>query len=98
MPALGARRTEEEKMKEDPHCYIVSFQTEPFRQTTRHHWLICRDHQPNEMVSWGHAPTLELAQAAAQKEIQDLSSGQSQGGQASCSLKHSTNWVSRKKY
>ena len=86
------------KMKKDLHSYVVSFQAEPFRQGTRHHWLICREHQPNELVSWGHAPTLELAQAAAQKEVQDLSSGQSQGGQAVCTFKDSPSWILRRKH
>jgi hypothetical protein len=86
------------KMKKILHCYTVSFQHEPFRQGTRHYWLICRDQQPNEMVSWGYAPTVEMAQEAARKELEDLSSGESQGGQASCSVKPSTNWISRKRY
>jgi len=85
-------------MKKAFDCYVVSYQTEPFRQGTRHHWLICREHKPNELVSWGHAPTLELAQAAAQKEVQDLSSGQSQGGQAISSFKDFSNSLLRRKY
>lgn len=95
---VGLRLAEPTKkfaMKQDLHNYVVSFQTEPYHQGTRYHWIICREHNPDELVSWGYAPTLELAQNAAQKEIQDLSSGESQGGQAS---KGTSNCLSRRSY
>ena len=62
--------------------YVVSFQVEPFHQSTRHHWMICLAQKPEELVSWGHAPTREMAEEAAANEVQDLSSGRTQGGQA----------------
>jgi hypothetical protein len=57
--------------------------------------MICREQNPDELVAWGHAPTLELAQNAAHQEVQDLSSGKSQGGQAA---KGPTNCLSRRNY
>jgi hypothetical protein len=60
--------------------YVVLFQSEPFHKGRRHHWMICWAQNPDELVSWGHAPTQELAQQAAQNELKDLSSGLSQGG------------------
>jgi len=42
--------------------------------------MISADDKPDELVSWGHAPTQELAEAAAQNEVKDLSSGLSKGG------------------
>ncbi len=36
---------------------------------------------PEELVSWGHEPTRQVAEAAAGKELQDLSAGAIQGGQ-----------------
>ncbi len=60
--------------------YIVSIQAQPFRKKTRYHWLICWESNPDEMISWGHAPTLELAEAEARTEVADLTSGLTQGG------------------
>ncbi len=60
--------------------YVVSFQTEPFHKGRRYHWMICRAQNPEELVSWGHEPTRELAEAAAENEVQVLSSGMTQGG------------------
>jgi len=61
--------------------YVVSFQVQPFRKGRRYHWMICREHNPDELVSWGHALSQELAEAAARQEVTDLSSGLTQGGQ-----------------
>jgi hypothetical protein len=67
-------------MKQSVSQYVVSFQTEPYHKGTRYHWMICWAQNPDELVSWGHAPTQELAEIAAQNEIKDLSSGRTQGG------------------
>ena len=61
--------------------YVLSFQSETFHKQTRYHWMVCGAQSPDELVSWGHAPTQELAEAAARGEVNDLSSGLSQGGQ-----------------
>jgi hypothetical protein len=60
--------------------YVVSFQSEPFHKGRRYHWMICWRMNPDELVSWGHAPTQELAENAAQNEVKDLSSGLTRGG------------------
>jgi hypothetical protein len=39
------------------------------------------------LISWGHAPTQQQAEAAGQTEIADLLSGISQGGQVVSTLK-----------
>lgn len=69
-------------MEQHSDQYVVSLQAEPFRQGTRYHWMVCRAQAPDELVSWGHAPTQERAEAAARTEVGDLRSGLSQGGQA----------------
>jgi hypothetical protein len=62
--------------------YIVSYEAEPLRKgIRRYHWMICREHNPDELVSWGHALTQQLAETAARQEVTDLSSGLSHGGQ-----------------
>jgi hypothetical protein len=60
--------------------YVVSIQAQAFRKKTRYHWMICLENNLEELVSWGHAPTLELAEAEARNEVKDLSSGLTQGG------------------
>ena len=68
-------------MKQPAGRYVVSYEAEPFRKARRYHWMICREHNPDELVSWGHALTQELAETAARQEVTDLSSGLSHGGQ-----------------
>ena len=63
--------------------YVFSIQAEHFHRTVRYHWTICSEQDPNRLVSWGHAPSQELAEAAAQDEIKDLSSGLTTGGRVS---------------
>jgi hypothetical protein len=62
--------------------YLLSFQTEPFFRAKRYHWMICSVHNSDELVSWGHAATQELAKKAAANELKDLSLGLTQGEQA----------------
>jgi hypothetical protein len=67
--------------------YVASFQAERFHKGRRHHWLICRAGNTEELISWGHERTQELAEAAAEKEVQVLSSGATQGGQVISKIK-----------
>jgi uncharacterized protein YceH (UPF0502 family) len=67
-------------MNQECGPYVVSIQAQPFRKKTRYHWMICRDTNPDELISWGHAPTMELAENEARNEVRDLSSGLTQGG------------------
>jgi hypothetical protein len=77
-------------MKQSASHYVVSFQTEPYHKGTRYHWMICWAQNPDELVSWGHAPTQELAEIAAQNEIKDLSSGRTQCGRIITASKSTT--------
>ena len=60
--------------------YVVTFQAERFHKTVRYHWMICSAHHPDQLVSWGHAATQELAERAAQNELTELNFGKSRGG------------------
>jgi hypothetical protein len=80
LPKVGA-------MKQTPAQYVISFQAEPSYKGRRHHWMICRAQNPDELVSWGHEPTRELAEAAAGREVQDLSAGVTSGGQVTTNIK-----------
>jgi hypothetical protein len=69
-------------MKKAVDRYVLSFESESVRnKQKRHHWMICLAKRPDELVSWGHASTHELADSEAQNELQDLLSGLTQGGQ-----------------
>jgi uncharacterized protein YceH (UPF0502 family) len=67
-------------MNHESGRYVVSIQAQSFRKKTRYHWMICGENNPDEMISWGHAPTQELAENEAQNEVKDLTSGLTQGG------------------
>jgi hypothetical protein len=71
---------QEVSMKKLVDRHIVSFQSEPFRKGRRYHWMICSSMTPDELVSWGHASTQELAEQTAQNELRDLSSRLAKGG------------------
>jgi hypothetical protein len=68
-------------MKQAVGRYVVSFQSAPFHKSKRYHWMICWTMKPNELVSWGHAPTQGLAEEAAEREVLDLCLELSNGGQ-----------------
>jgi len=76
----------------------VSYDVEQYHQGTRHHWTICRSQTPDELVSWGHAPTRELAETAAAKELEDLSAGRTEGGQVPSSVKPYTHRIANRNY
>jgi hypothetical protein len=73
-------------MKKAVDPYIVSFEAESVRyrqhrhKRIRQYWMICLAKSPDKLVSWGHAPTHELAESEARKELNDLLSGLTQGG------------------
>lgn len=69
-------------MKHLSDQYVPSFQAERYHRTVRYHWMVCCERSPEQLVSWGHAPTQETAEAAARAEVADLISGVSRGGQA----------------
>jgi hypothetical protein len=85
-------------MKKSGSAYIVSFDVEPYHQGTRYHWMICRSQKPDELVSWGHAPTREMAESAAERELQDLSSGRTEGGKAVSPVKAFTHRIATGHY
>jgi hypothetical protein len=71
---------EAEPMNQESRRYVVSIQAQSFRKKTRYHWMICWENNPDELISWGHAPTHELAESEALNEVRDLTSGLTQGG------------------
>src|ERR1700687_934189 len=73
-------RTRAVAMNQELGQYVVSIQAQPFRGKTRYHWMICLEHTPKELISWGHATTQVLAEAEASNEVRDLASGVTQGG------------------
>lgn len=69
-------------MPDTPATYVFSIQLEHFHNSLRFHWIICSTQNPDRLVSWGHAPSRELAEAAAQEEMEDLRYGRTLGGPA----------------
>jgi hypothetical protein len=49
--------------------------------------MIALARKPDELVSWGHATTAELAELAAHNEVKDLDSGLSRGGRVTKTTK-----------
>ena len=85
-------------MKRTVCSYVVTFDVEPYHQGTRHHWMICRSQNPDELVSWGHEPTRELAERAAEKEVENLSCGRTEGGHAAPTAKPLTHRIASRNY
>jgi len=74
-------------VEDSASSYVISLQSEPSYKRTRYHWMICGAQKPDELISWGHAPTQEQAETAARAEVNDLSSGLTQGGRVTSSVK-----------
>ena len=61
--------------------FVLSFEEQSLRnKTKRHHWMICSSRNPDMLISWGHAVTHEAAEYEANKELEELVSGCTQGG------------------
>lgn len=67
-------------MQNTSGSYITTFQVDHFHKTVRYHWMICLARNPDRLVSWGYAPTQELAVSAAENELAELCSGLTEGG------------------
>lgn len=82
-------RTERDSMKQFVRAYVLEFQTEPsrFRKGVRYHWMVSLAQKPDEMISWGFAGTLELAEIAAHNEVRDLESGATRGGRCTIAVR-----------
>jgi hypothetical protein len=74
-------------MKQAVDPFVLSFEVESLRnKKARHHWLICSRNYPDQLVSWGHAPTHDVAENEARNELKDLASGRTQGGRVTSSV------------
>lgn len=78
------------KSAEIERKFVLSYQAERFYKGVRYHWMVCLEHDPTQLVSWGHAPTQQMAEAAGKVEISDLMAGISQGGQVVSNVKSFT--------
>lgn len=77
-PKLSLRVADDRLVAAD--CYILSFEAQRFYRGCRYHWMINSVKNPEELISWGHAPTRELAEVAAESEIEKLESGSAKTG------------------
>jgi hypothetical protein len=59
--------------------YVLTLERDRFYRGWRYHWMICASHSPDELVSWGHASTRDLAEAAAGSEVEKLAARLTQG-------------------
>lgn len=57
------------------NSYVLSFDAERVYRGSRYHWMICSVQNPDELVSWGYAPTRELAETAASSAVKQLQAG-----------------------
>jgi len=67
--------------------YVLTFESEHFYRRRRYHWMICAARNPDELVSWGHAPTQELAETVARNEVEKLAAGLTESGQVTSASK-----------
>lgn len=72
-PAKMSLRVADERLVA-ADCYRLSFEAERFYRGCRYHWMICSVHNPEELVSWGHAPTRQMAEMAADIAVANLES------------------------
>jgi hypothetical protein len=85
-PKLSLRVADDQLVVDD--SYILSFEAERAYRGCRYHWMICSIQNPDELVSWGYAPTRELAETAAASEVNRLESGLSETGRVRQRVRH----------
>jgi len=86
-PPKFSRRVADDRL-ESASSYLLSFEAERFYRGCRYHWMICSVQNPDELVSWGYAPTRELAETAAGSEVEKLESGCSKTGRVRQRIRH----------
>lgn len=91
-PPRFSRRVADDRL-EAANSYVLSFEGERFYRGCRYHWMICSVQNPEELVSWGYAPTRELAETAAGSEVKKLESGVSETGRVRQRIRH-RQWLS----
>ena len=94
----GSHTTKRRGAEKPEDTYAVAFDVEPYHQGTRHYWTICHSQRPDELVSWGYEPTRELAEIAANRELEDLAAGRTQGGQVASSVKAYKHRIASRNY
>jgi hypothetical protein len=94
----GIQTTKRRGTEKTEDSYVVAYDVEPYHQGTRHYWTICRSQRPDELVSWGYEPTRELAEIAANRELEDLVAGRTQGGQVASSVKAYKHRIASRNY
>ena len=71
-PTLSLRVADDRLVADN--SYVLSFDAERLYRRYRYHWMIRSVQNPDELVSWGYAPTRELAESAAGNEVNKLES------------------------
>ena len=77
-PKLSLRVADDRLVAANSH--VLSFEAERLYRGYRYHWMIRSIQNLDALVSWGYAPTRELAETAAGSEISKLESGSSEMG------------------
>ena len=85
-PKLSLRVANDQLVVDD--SYILSFEAERFYRGCRYYWTICSVENRDELVSWGFAPTRELAETASANEVNRLESGLSETGRVRQGVRH----------
>jgi len=70
------------------NSYVLSFEAERVYRGCRYYWTICSVKNRDELVSWGFAPTRELAETAAGSEVNKLESGSAKTGRVRQRIRH----------
>ena len=73
-PKKLSRRVADDRLVVANSC-VLSFEAKRFYRGCRYYWMICSVQNPDELISWGYAPTRELAETAARSAVNTLESG-----------------------
>jgi hypothetical protein len=78
---------------------VVSFETQFIRaKVTLHRWTICSTKNPDQLVAWARAPSLELTENDARNRVNNLAFGQAQGGDVIIAIKPFTDHSDQQRY
>ena len=79
-PARKQIRPRDPGAKSPAGVFVVGIEPERYYNGHRYHWTLSAAEDLDQLVSWGHAPTRALAEAAAQTESDRLKQGLTRGG------------------
>ena len=88
-PSITSAKSESRKYLTNPAIdpFVLSYEEQSLvNKKKRFHWMICLSKQPDFLLSWGYAPTYQVAEHEAKNELESLVSGVAPSGRVASTV------------